>query len=65
MFIYSNNAVKPHSYGDKDLRNKFPLVMSCRDNVKLKTALKPSFLMIEAGTSFYPITVTYCLNNYF
>ena len=35
MFIYSNNAAKPHSCGDKDLRNKFPVV-SRRDNVKTK-----------------------------
>ena len=36
MFIYSNNADKPHSCGNKDLRNKFPVVVSRRDNVKTK-----------------------------
>jgi hypothetical protein len=36
MFIYSNNAAKPHSCGDKDLRNKFLVVVSRRDNVKTK-----------------------------
>ena len=36
MFIYSINASKPHSCGDKDLRNKFTVVVSRRDNVKTK-----------------------------
>ena len=36
MFIYSTNATKPHSCWDKDLRNKFPVVVSRRDNVKTK-----------------------------
>ena len=36
MFIYSNNAAKSHSCGDKDLRNKFPVFVSRRDNVKTK-----------------------------
>ena len=36
MFIYNNNAAKLHSCGDKDLRNKFPVVSSRRDNVKTK-----------------------------
>ena len=36
MFIYSNNATKPYSCGEKDLRNKFPVVVSRRDNVKTK-----------------------------
>ena len=36
MFIYSNKAAKPHSCGDEDLRNKFPVVVSSRDNVKTK-----------------------------
>ena len=34
--MYSNNAAKPHSCGGKDLRNKFPVVVSGRDNVKTK-----------------------------
>ena len=34
--IYSTNVAKPHSCGDKDLRNKFPVVVSRRDNVKTK-----------------------------
>ena len=36
MFIYSNNAAKAHSCGDKDLRNEFPVVVLRRDNVKTK-----------------------------
>ena len=36
MFIYSNNAAKLHSFGDKDLGNKFPVVVSRRDKVKTK-----------------------------
>ena len=36
MFIFSNNTVKPHSCGDKDLRNKFPVVVSRWDNIKTK-----------------------------
>ena len=40
MFIYSNNAAKPYSCGDKDLRNKFPVVVSRRDNVKTKDSFQ-------------------------
>ena len=36
MFIYRYNAAKPYSCVDKDLRNKFPVVVSRRDNVKTK-----------------------------
>ena len=36
MFIYRNNAAKPHSCGDKDLKNKFSVVVSHWDNVKTK-----------------------------
>ena len=34
MFIYSTNAAKPHSCGDKDLKNRFPFVVSHQDNVR-------------------------------
>ena len=36
VFIFSTNAAKPHSCGDKDIRNKFPVVMSRQDNIKTK-----------------------------
>ena len=36
MFIYSNNAAKSYSCGEKDLRNKFTVVVSRRDNIKTK-----------------------------
>ena len=44
MFVYITNAAKPHSFGDKDLKNVFPFVALRLDNVK--TALKPDFLKI-------------------
>ena len=36
MFIYSNNAANLIVVVKKDLRNKFPVVVSRRDNVKTK-----------------------------
>ena len=36
MFIDRNNAAKPYSWVDKDLGNKFPVVVSRRDNVKTR-----------------------------
>ena len=36
MFISSTNAAKSQGCEDKDLRNKFPVVVSCRNNVKTK-----------------------------
>ena len=43
MFIYSNNAAKLHSCGDKDLRNRFPVVVSRRDNIKTKESSQTFF----------------------
>ena len=36
MFVYSSNAAKPHSSGDKDLANLFSFVALRRDNVKTR-----------------------------
>ena len=36
MFVYSTNAAKPHSFGDKDLNNLFSFVALRRDNVKTR-----------------------------
>ena len=35
-FVYSTNAAKPHSFGDKDLNNLFSFVALRRDNVKTR-----------------------------
>ena len=35
-YVYSTNAAKPHSFGDKDLKNLFPFVALRRHNVKTK-----------------------------
>ena len=36
MFVYSSNAAKTHSFGDKDLTNLFSFVALRRDNVKTR-----------------------------
>ena len=36
MFIYSTNTAKPHSCGEKDLKNLFTVVMLRGGNVKSK-----------------------------
>ena len=48
MFIYRNNAAKPHSCGDQDLRNKFPVVVSRRENVKTKDSSQ-TFISEDLG----------------
>ena len=36
MFVYSTNAARTHSFGDKDLKHLFPFAALRRDNVKTK-----------------------------
>ena len=38
--MYSNNVAKSHSFGGKDLRNNFPVVVSRQDKVKTKDSSK-------------------------
>ena len=45
MFVYSTNAAKHHSFGDKDLINLFLFVVLRRDNVKTKDS--PQNIMFE------------------
>ena len=43
-FICSTNAAKHHSFGDKDLQVRFPVLVLRQDNLKIKRAPEPSFL---------------------
>ena len=36
MYVYGTYAAKPHSFGDKDLKNLFSFVALRRDNVKTR-----------------------------
>ena len=63
MFIYSNNAAKPHS-GDKDLRNKFPVVVSRRDNVKTKDSSQ-TFISEDLSWDIVSSNNCYILSQYY
>ena len=65
MFIYSNDAAKPHSCGDTDLRNIFPVVVSRRDNVNTKDSSQTFISEDLCWDIVFPTTVTYCLSIYF
>ena len=43
-FVYSTNAAKPHTFGDKDLNNLFSFVALRRDNVKTRYSSQTLFV---------------------
>ena len=63
MFIYSNNAAKLHSCGDKDLRNRFPVVVSRRDIIKTKESSQ-TFISEDLSLDIVLSNNCYILSQY-